>query len=199
MREFKLRTPISEEEIRKLSIGDIVYLTGTVYTLRDAGHKRLLEMLARGEKPPVNFEGMAIYHMGPIMRKKDGEWEAISAGPTTSTRMEAYEYDVIEKVGVRLVIGKGGMGKRTAEACKKFGAAYAIFTGGAGALGAKAIKRVPAVYWYDLGEPEALWVLEVEDFGPLMIIIDANGNNYYEQMREKIKGNLEQAYKSLGI
>lgn len=199
MTEYRLRTPVSEEEVRKLSVGDIVYLSGTVYTLRDAGHKRALELMARGEKTPVDFRGMAIYHMGPIVKKKDGEWEIVSAGPTTSTRIEAYEYDFVEKSGVRIIIGKGGMGKRTAEACKKFGAVYTVFTGGAGALGAKAVQRVAGVHWLDLGVPEAIWVMEVKDFGPLFVIIDSKGNNYYEQVKEKIGNNLKEAYAKLGL
>ncbi len=199
MTEYRLKTPISEEEVRKLSVGDIIYITGTVYTLRDAGHKRSLELIAKGEGPPVDFRGGAIYHMGPIVKKKDGEWEIVSAGPTTSTRIEAYEYDFIEKSGVRVIIGKGGMGKRTTEACKKFGAVYTIFTGGAGALGAKGIRRVAGVHWLDLGVPEALWVMEVEEFGPLFVIIDSKGNNYYEQIKEKVEQNLKEVYAKLKL
>lgn len=142
---------------------------------------------------------MALYHLGPIVRKVGERWEVVSAGPTTSARMEMYEAEFIEKTGVRIIIGKGGMGSKTAEACKKFGAVYTIFTGGAGALGAKAIEEVERVEWLDLGMPEALWVLRVRDFGPLTVTIDAEGRNFYEEMRKKVTENLKKAYEILGV
>jgi len=199
MAEYRLRTPISEDEIRKLRIGDIVYLSGRIYTARDAGHRRALQILNSGQPLPVDFKGMALYHLGPIVRKVDDKWEIVSAGPTTSARLEMYEAEFIEKTGVRVIIGKGGMGKKTAEACKKYGAVYAIFTGGAGALGAKAVEEVEGVEWLDLGMPEALWILRVKDFGPLTITIDAEGRNFYEEMKEKVSENLKKAYEILGV
>jgi tartrate/fumarate subfamily iron-sulfur-dependent hydro-lyase beta chain len=111
-----------------------------------------------------------------MIREAEG-WRCISIGPTTSRRMEYYEYEFIEKTGVKIVIGKGGMGARTAEACKKFKAIYTIFPGGCGVLGASRVKRVAGVEWLDLGIPEAMWILEVENFGPLIVAIDAHGNN----------------------
>jgi len=128
--EYKLRTPLSEDVVRELNVGDIVYLTGIVVTMRDTGHKRAVELLSRGEKLPVDMRGLALYHAGPVVRRVGDRWEVVVIGPTTSTRMEVYEYDVIEKMGVRMVIGKGGMGPRTAEACKKFGAVYTVYPGG---------------------------------------------------------------------
>lgn len=199
MAEYRLETPISEEEIRKLKIGDIVYLSGRIYTARDAGHRRALQLLNSGQPLPVELKGMALYHLGPIVKKVDDKWEIVSAGPTTSARLEMYEAEFIEKTGVRIIIGKGGMGKKTAEACKKFWAVYAIFTGGAGALGAKAVEEVEGVEWLDLGMPEALWILRVKDFGPLTITIDAEGRNFYEEMREKVSKNLKKAYEILGV
>jgi fumarate hydratase subunit beta len=147
----------------------------------------------------VDFHGLAVYHMGPVVRKVGDGWEVISAGPTTSARIEAYEAEFLEKTGAKLVIGKGGMGAKTAEACKRLGTAYAIFTGGAGALAAKSIKKVKGVEWLDLGSPEALWILEVEEFGPLTVIIDSEGRNYYDEVRSKAKANLAEAYKMMGI
>ena len=176
-----------------------MYLTGTVITARDAAHRRALEFLKKGEKLPVDFHGLAVYHMGPIVKKAGDEWKVVSAGPTTSTRLEMYEAEFLEKTGAKLVIGKGGMGPKTAEACKKLGTAYAIYTGGAGALAAKAIREVRGVEWLDLGSPEALWILDVEDFGPLTVTIDSEGRNHYEEMKSKIKGNLLEAYKMMGV
>lgn len=192
MVEYRLRTPLSEEDIRKLRVGDIVYLSGIIYTARDAAHRRMLEYLKEGKPLPFDLRGSAIYHCGPVVLKKDEQWIVVAGGPTTSTRMELYEYDVIEKLGVRMVIGKGGMGSRTAEACKKFGAVYVTFTGGAGVLAAQAIKRVIDVYWLDLGIPEAVWVLEVEDFGPLIVAIDSTGRNLTEEIIKEAIAKKEQ-------
>ena len=198
--EYHLKTPISESEVRKLRVGDIVYLSGIIVTARDSGHSRALALLERGESLPVDLRGLAVYHCGPVVRKRDGEWEIVAAGPTTSARLEAYEADFIEKTGVRMVIGKGGMGSRTAEACKKFGAVYAIFTGGAAVLASRAMKRVVDVKWLDLGVPEAMWVIEVEEFGPLMVTIDSTGENFYEKMRGEIERRLrEVVYPKIGF
>jgi fumarate hydratase subunit beta len=194
---YRLKTPLSTEEVAKLRVGDTVYVSGVVVAARDAAHKRMLEYIERGEKLPVDLRGGVIYHVGPVVRKTESGWEVISAGPTTSARMEAFEADVIEKLGVKLVVGKGGMGKRTAEAMKKHVAAYAIFTGGAGVLAAKAIKRVVDVHWLDLGMAEAMWVFEVEDFGPLTVMIDPTGRNYYDEMREEARRKVAEILKAI--
>ncbi len=193
-RTFHLRTPLSEEDVRKLRVGDIVYLSGIVVSARDAAHKKVLELLEKGEKLPIDLRGLAVYHVGPVVRKRpDGGWEVIAAGPTTSARMESVEAEFIEKTGVRMIIGKGGMGRRTAEACKKFGAVYTVFTGGAAVLAAQAIKRVVDVYWLDeLGMAEAMWVFEVEEFGPLVVTIDAEGRNLYDEVLEKARKKMEE-------
>ncbi len=192
-RTYRFRTPISEEDVRKLRVGDIVYLDGILVGARDAAHKKALSLLERGEKLPIELEGLALYHVGPVVRKRDtGEWEVIAAGPTTSARMESVEADFIEKTRVRMVIGKGGMGLRTAEACKKYGAVYAVFTGGAAVLAASAIKRVVDVYWLEeLGMAEALWIFEVENFGPLTVVIDSTGRNYYSEVITRAKEAME--------
>lgn len=185
MVEYRLRVPLSEEDVRKLRVGDIVYLTGVIYTARDAAHRRIIEYLREGKPLPFDLRGGVIYHCGPVVAKKDGQWVVVAGGPTTSARMELYEYEVIEKLNVRVVIGKGGMGKRTAEACTKYGAVYATYTGGAGVLAAQSIKRVIDVHWLDLGIPEAVWVFEVEDFGPLVVAIDSTGRNLIEEVLEE--------------
>jgi len=182
--EYRLRTPLSESDVRRLRVGDIVYLTGVIYTARDAAHRRIVEYLKENKPLPFDLRGGVIYHCGPVVAKRGDQWIVLAGGPTTSTRMELYEYEVIEKLGVRMVIGKGGMGKRTAEACAKYGAVYATYTGGAGVLAAQSIKRVLDVYWLDLGIPEAVWVFEVEDFGPLVVAIDSTGRNLIEEVVE---------------
>jgi fumarate hydratase subunit beta len=183
--EYRLKTPLAEEDVRKLRVGDIVYLTGIIHTARDAAHRRIMEYLKEGRQLPFDLRGGVIYHCGPVVQKKNGEWIVLAGGPTTSTRMELYEGEVIEKLGVRMVIGKGGMGRKTAEACVKHGAVYTTFTGGAGVLAAQSIKRVIDVHWLDLGVPEAVWVLEVVDFGPLVVAIDSTGRNLIEEVVEE--------------
>ncbi len=200
MAEYYLKTPLSEEDVRKLRVGDIVYLSGLIVTARDAAHSRALELLNKGEKLPIDLKGLAVYHCGPVVQKKDDKWIIVAAGPTTSARMETYEAEFIEKTGVRMIIGKGGMGSKTAEACKKFGAVYAMFTGGAAVLASGAMKEVVGVEWLDLGVPEALWIIKVENFGPLMITIDSTGENFYEKKAEEIKKRLKEiVYPKIGL
>lgn len=167
----KLRTPLSEKDVLKLKAGDVVHLSGEIVTARDAAHRRILSLPR--EELPFDPEGAVIYHCGPVVRKKAYSWKVVSAGPTTSARMNRY-LDGILSLGVRGIIGKGGM---RAEPFKGR-AVYFAFTGGAGSLAAESIKRVKAVHWLDLGIPEALWVLEVEDF-PVIVAIDAHGNSLY--------------------
>ncbi|ABO08484.1 fumarase beta subunit [Pyrobaculum calidifontis JCM 11548] len=197
MAVYRLKTPLSDSDVSRLRVGDTVYISGVVVSARDSAHKRMVELLQKGEPLPVDLRGGVIYHAGPVAQRVDGGWRIISMGPTTSARMEAFEAEVIEKAGVKLVVGKGGMGKRTAEAMKKYTAAYAIFTGGAGVLAARAIKRVIDVHWLDLGVAEAMWVLEVEDFGPLTVMIDSTGRNFYDELREDAKRRIPEILKEI--
>lgn len=199
MAVYKLKTPISEEDVRKLKVNDTIYITGTMFTARDEAHHRALEFHKKGKELPIDLQGLAVFHCGPIVKKKGDEWIIVAAGPTTSTRMDLFEDEFIKNFRVRVVIGKGGMGKRTTDAMKKYGAVYGAFTGGAAVLAAKAIKNVRSVEWYDLGMPEAMWVLEVEDFGPLTVAIDAHGNNLFEGVREKVEETRQKIYEKLGV
>ncbi|MBC7080875.1 MAG: fumarate hydratase C-terminal domain-containing protein [Thermoplasmatales archaeon] len=184
--EYRLNLPVGEEDILKIRAGDVIYVSGTVVTARDEAHKKAIEMFDKKEKLPIDFSKVAIYHCGPIVKKEASSWVAIAAGPTTSRRMELFEYDFIKRFGTRIIIGKGGMGKKTSDACKEFKAIYASFTGGAAVLAANAIKKVKNVFWLEeLGMPEALWVFEVENFGPLIVTIDAHGRNITEEVKEK--------------
>ena len=199
MSEYHLKTPIKEEEIRKLRVDDIVYLSGTIVTARDTAHRRILEYYEQGKPIPIDLRGGVIYHCGPVVLKRDDEWIVIAAGPTTSTRMELYEASIIEKFGIRMIIGKGGMGVRTAEACRRYGAVYTVFTGGAAVLAARAIKRVLGVEWLDLGVPEALWILEVEEFGPLLVVIDSTGRNLIEEIIREARKRRDRVFRSPSI
>ncbi|MEM1657511.1 MAG: FumA C-terminus/TtdB family hydratase beta subunit [Candidatus Jordarchaeales archaeon] len=175
----EMKTPLLEKDIRSLHVGDVVFLSGVVVTARDAAYRRMAECIRLGKPIPVNLRDGVIYHCGPIVREIEGKMEVVSAGPTTSSRMDAFEPLIIERLGVRMIIGKGGVGEATVEAMKRFGAVYAAFPGGAGVLAASKIKRVIGVEWADLGMPEALWSLEVEAFGPLIIAVDSHGRSLY--------------------
>jgi fumarate hydratase subunit beta len=197
--EHRLKTPIHEEEIRRLRVGDIVYLNGTLITARDEAHRRALEMHARGEMPPVSFRGNGVFHCGPIVKRVGGEWRVVAAGPTTSSRMEIFEDRFIEAFRPAMIIGKGGMGDRTVRACSEYACVYGAFTGGAALLAAEGIKGVREVHWLEeLGMPECLWVFEVEDFGPLIITIDAHGRNLTREAMERVASRKEAIIASLG-
>ena len=191
-----LATPITEEEVRALRLGDTIYVTGTMVTARDEAHKKALY---GKEQMPIDLGGLVLFHCGPVVRKKNGKWEIVAAGPTTSTRMDLFEDEFIEKFRVRVIVGKGGMGARTADAMEKYGCVYGAFTGGAAVLAAKSIKGVKDVVLPELGMPEAMWVLEVEKFGPLTIAIDAHGNNMFEDVRAKVDARKGKVYEMLGI
>jgi fumarate hydratase subunit beta len=199
MAVYKFKTPISEEEIRKLNVNDVLYVTGTMFTARDQAHKRALEYFKQGKPLPIDLEGLAVFHCGPIVKKKEDTWTIVAAGPTTSTRMEIFEDEFIRSFKVRVIIGKGGMGRRTTEAMAKCGVVYGAFTGGAAILAARAIKSVKSVEWLDLGMPEAMWILDVEEFGPLTVAIDSHGNNLFEDVQRKVEENKQRIYQKLGL
>lgn len=174
-----LTTPIKDEDLASLNIGDIIYLTGHLITARDDVHHRLIK---QNQELPVDLKGMAIFHAGPVMQEIEGQpgrYRVISIGPTTSMRMEKYEKEFIARTGLKLIVGKGGMGPRTAEGCKEYKAVHAVFPGGCAVLAASRVEEVERVEWLDLGMPEAMWVMRVKEFGPLIISIDTKGNNLF--------------------
>ena len=177
-----LEFPLTFEQIKDLKIGDTVYYTGLLFTARDSGHKR---MINEGLPEDILLCDGALYHAGPIVKRDEsGKETVVSAGPTTSRRMESIEAEIIEKYGVKLIIGKGGMCKKTANACKKHGAIHCAFPGGCAVVAAKETEEVVDCKWRDLGMPEALWVLKVKEFGPLVVSIDTNGNNLFENNKK---------------
>jgi len=199
MAVYKFKTPILEEEIRKLKVNDVLYVTGTIVTARDQAHRRALEYFKQGKPLPIDLEGLAVFHCGPVVSKEGEKWIAVAAGPTTSTRMDIFEDEFIKNFKVRVVIGKGGMGKKTTDAMAKYGAVYGAFTGGAAILAARAIKNVKSVEWLDLGTPEAMWIFEVEEFGPLAVAIDSHGNNIFMDVQKKVEENKQKIYQKLGL
>lgn len=176
---FNLKTPLNREETEKLRIKDSVYISGTIYTARDSAHQRMIE-----KGSPVNLEGAVIFHAGPIIRRQNDDYKMVAVGPTTSTRMNPYQAEVLDQ-GAIAVIGKGGMDQRTSEALKRNGAVFLAAVGGCAALYVSSVKKVKSVHWLDLGVPEAIWELEVKDFGPLIVAMDSTGANLYEEARKK--------------
>ncbi|MEM1566120.1 MAG: FumA C-terminus/TtdB family hydratase beta subunit [Candidatus Bathyarchaeia archaeon] len=192
--EKEIHLPVSEKEVRKLKVSDIVYVSGTVHTMRDMGHRRAVEMIKRGEELPFNLKEGAIWHCGPIARKVGDTWEIVSAGPTSSSRFTELGSELVRKLNVRLTIGKGVMGKSMIEALKETGGVYLVATGGCAALYAKQIVKVENVHWLDLGMPEATWVLKVNKLGPLVVGIDSSGNTLESIVLEKVYKNVNAVY-----
>ena len=195
----RLKTPLSENDVRSLKLGETIFLDGVIFTGRDEVHIHALEYLEKGKKVPVDFKGSALFHCGPIMKKVNDKWVAVACGPTTSSRMNSLEPQFIEKFRPGAIIGKGGMSQPTVDAMKKFGCVYLAFTGGAAVLAAKGVKSVSGVEWFELGMPEAIWIMNAENFGPLTVAIDAHGNSLYADLSVKIKENEKKAREMLGL
>ena len=190
-----LNTPISSEDIKDIRIGDIIYISGTIVTCRDVAHRRLIE---EGIPLPVDLHGLAIFHAGPIVKDHgNDEYEMISIGPTTSMRMEKFEKEFIEQTGVKLIVGKGGMGKNTEEGCKEHKALHLVYPAGNAVYAARKVDRIKEVHWTDLGMPESLWVSEVTEFGPLIVSIDTEGNNIFENNKVEFNRKKDEVYESI--
>ncbi len=202
MATFDLQIPISEEEIRRLHVGDQVRLYGLMVTARDAAHKYIKDTFFHGPEAPESerdtheqlkqlWAGGVMYHCGPVVSKDAaGQYHFVSAGPTTSIREEPYEADVIRYFGLRAVIGKGGMGPKTLAACQQDGAVYLHAIGGAATLIASYVKEVVTVLKKEeLGVPEAFWVVRVEGF-PAVVTMDAHGVSLHDKLFEESKARL---------
>jgi fumarate hydratase class I len=173
-REVVLQTPVTEEQIRSLRVGDVVIINGEMHTGRDALHKYLMDHDA-----PLDLNGAVIYHCGPVMLKDEEGWHVKAAGPTTSIREEPYQGDIMKKFGIRAVIGKGGMGPKTLAALKEHGGVYLNAIGGAAQYYAECIKKVNGVDFLEFGVPEAMWHLEVEGFAAI-VTMDSHGDSLHE-------------------
>ena len=182
-RAITLSTPISREDIEDIRVGDVIFLDGHITTCRDVAHRRLIEY---GRDLPVDVRNGAILHAGPIIRVIDEEadrFEVVAVGPTTSMRMEMFEEEFIARTGVRLIVGKGGMGPGTEAGCKKYGALHCVFPAGNAVIAATSVEEVEGAQWRDLGMPETLWTFRVKQFGPLIVSIDTHGDNLFEQQK----------------
>jgi fumarate hydratase subunit beta len=173
-----LNYPFQKEDILDLRVGDMVLLKGKLFTGRDAVHKRLHE----GVESPVDLKDQIIYHCGPVILEGDaGEYEVKAAGPTTSIREEPYQWEVMRDHGILGVIGKGGMGPLTLKGCQDYGCVYFHAIGGAAQVLAEKILSVDNVYWRDLGSPEAIWELSVDEF-PVVVTMDAHGGSLHKEV-----------------
>lgn len=184
-REVVLTTPLTEEQVRSLRVGDVVILNGRMFTGRDAIHKYLMD-----HDSPADLNGAALYHCGPVMLKDDEGWHVKAAGPTTSSREEPYQGDIIKKFGIRAVIGKGGMGAKTLKALQEHGAVYLNAIGGAAQYYAETIKSVDGVDLMEFGIPEAMWHLNVEGFAAI-VTMDSHGNSLHADVDKSSLEKLE--------
>jgi len=190
-----LTTPIKDEDLKDIRIGDIIYLNGHIVTCRDVAHRRLIEY---GRELPVDLAGGAIFHAGPIVRKlENGGYEMVSIGPTTSMRMEKFEKEFIERTGVKLIVGKGGMGRGTEEGCSTHKALHCVFPAGCAVLAATQVEEIEGAEWMDLGMPETLWVCRVKEFGPLIVSIDTEGRNLFEENKVVFNERKDQQIKEI--
>lgn len=196
---IKLRMPISDEDIRGLKVGDTVFLSGVMLTGRDAVHKWMIDTFVEKTRSPEGddqevydsirplLDGGVIYHCGPVVAGLDtGDYRFVAAGPTTSIREEPYQGPVMEHFNIKGVIGKGGMGGKTLAACASVPGVYFHAIGGAATLIAQSVKKVLTVHKLDFGVPEAIWVLEVEDF-PVVVTMDSHGSSVHDEIEEKSK------------
>jgi fumarate hydratase class I len=194
-REVRLQAPISEDQIRALKVGDVVLISGRMFTGRDAVHAHLMK-----NPPPVDLRGGVLYHCGPVVAKdapdsptpsgEGGGYRVTAAGPTTSIREEPYQADILDRYGVRVVIGKGGMGAKTLAGLQKSGAVYLNAIGGAAQFYARCIDRVAGVSLLEFGTPEAMWHLDVTDF-PAIVTMDAHGNSLHKDVEQESARKLE--------
>lgn len=190
-----LRTPITNDQLEDIKIGDIVYLSGYLITCRDVAHRRLIE---EKKSLPTDIKGLSIFHAGPIVKEiGENKYQMISIGPTTSMRMEKFEKEFIEKTGVKLIVGKGGMGKNTQEGCRKNKVLHVVFPAGCAVLAASQVEEIVDAKWKDLGMPETLWVCKVKEFGPLIVSIDTHGNNLFEENKIEYNKRKENVYKDI--
>jgi fumarate hydratase class I len=177
-KEKPITAPVSEDQIRALSVGDVVMISGEMYTGRDAVHSYLMK-----HEPPVSLQGSVLYHCGPVVMKDNGSYRITAAGPTTSIREEPYQAEIIKRYGVRAVMGKGGMGKRTLDAMAEGGAVYLNAIGGAAQYYARCIEKVLDVNLMEFGIPEAMWHLRVKDF-PAIVTMDSHGNSLHADVEK---------------
>jgi L(+)-tartrate dehydratase beta subunit len=195
MAHYQLETPLTEEMVRQLRVRDTVTVNGHIFGIRDATQIRMFD---ENQPPPVDLTGAICLHTAPSLKKVGDRWEKIVIGTTTSTRMDRFTPPLIEKYGVRAVVGKGGLYENSLKAMQRFGAVYLAIVGGAAALETTQIEEVEQVYWEDL-HPEAIYQLRVKDFGPLIVGMDSHGDHLYADVRTRAENRLSDLYEQIGL
>lgn len=195
--DSELTTPLSNDVIRRLKVGNVVYISGTIYTARDLAHIRIKDYLEEDKELPVDFRGAVIFHAGPAVRRSNDEWEITGIGPTTSYRMEPFSDIVFGKLGVKALIGKGHMGERTLESLRRYGGVFLVAPPGCSAILVDSVEKVLGSYWLDLGVPEAIWVLKVKRLGPLIVAMDSHGNSIFNEVKENVLKALDKIYSTM--
>jgi L(+)-tartrate dehydratase beta subunit len=195
MKLDRLGTPLDEQTMRSLHVGDQVMIDGTIFGMRDKTH---VEIFDHGRTPPVPLAGFPVLHTAPSLRRVGDGWEKVIVGTTTSTRMDRFVPELLERYGVRAIIGKGGLYQKSLDAMREFGACYLAIVGGAAGLETMQIDRVEGVFWPHL-HPEAIYQFQVTGFGPLIVAMDAHGQSLYESVRARAAARLPKIYRRHGI
>ncbi|MBR7156701.1 MAG: fumarate hydratase C-terminal domain-containing protein [Lentisphaeria bacterium] len=196
MRDIKL--PMSEADVKSLKLGEMITVSGLLFTGRSRFHIRAIE---DDIFPAIDYSKInCFFHVGPVMQQRDGEWEVVSCEPTSSIRFERYGADVVRKFKLRTLIGKTTMGPATAQALKEVGGVYLSKIGLSGNALRGQVKKVHDVHFLDeLGKTECTWIYEVEKFGPFFVAMDADGNNYFEELSAEAEAKMPEIEKELGI
>lgn len=195
MAQYRLRTPLSEADVRQLRSGDTVLIDGLIFGIRDATQIHIFDY---GRKPPVDLSGAALLHVAPNVKKVGDKYEPVCVGTTTSTRMDRFTGGLLKEYGVRAIIGKGGLYEESTRLLGEFGGVYLAVIGGAASVETVQVEEIEAVYYEDL-MPECLWQFRVKEFGPLIVAIDSHGNNTYFDVKAKARERLPQVMSQLGI
>jgi len=196
IKEHRLTAPLSEADVRAMRTGDAVYLTGTIWGIRDATYIHIFD---RGNKPPVDLAGAVLLHVAPNVRKRaDGTYEPMTVGTTTSMRMDRFTAPSLREYGIRAIIGKGGLSEESSRALKEYGGVYLAIVGGAASVETEHVEAIENVYFEEL-MPECLWQFRVKDFGPLTVAMDTTGASMYRDVAATAQERLASIYAKLGI
>jgi len=179
----QIHLPVAQADVAQWRVGDVITLSGVVLTARDLAHRRIVAAAESGAPLPFDPTGLPIFHCGPLARRDGDSWAIMGLGPTTSVRMDASTPAIMARYATPFLIGKGGMGAATRQAIVARRAAYLAAGGGTGALGAKAVERVLDVHWLlEMGMPDAVWILQLRDYGPLVVTMDATGRDLHDEI-----------------
>ncbi len=197
MTPINLKTPLSREDVEKLRVGDLVTLTGHLFTCRSQFH---IHFIDEGHIPPFDSKKYQVMiHSGPIMEQVGDGWNVRAISVTTSIRFNKWEPEAIRRLGLRAIIGKGKVGKETREALKEFGCVHMARTGAFSGAYATKVELIEGVHWLELGRPEATWLLRVKDFGPLVVEADTKGNCLFDEINDRVNSRIPEIYRKLGI